>query len=366
MQYDQLWVSDIETAIRNGTREKRVDSLRKVTDLFLADAERFSDTQIDVFDNVLCRLIERIETHALAELSRKLAPVPTAPNEIIQQLARSDEIRVAAPVLSQSKRLTSRDLVEIAGTKSQDHLLAITSRANLECSVTDILIERGMDEVLGSLLKNRTAQISREGFSSLVSKANENERLLEQIGRRLGMTMERLRDLLARATEAVREKLLSLMQPDAQQDIERVLSRAADEVVIETAARNDFSAAKKHIQALQAENKLNQQAIAVFLRDKKYEELVVALSVLGKLPVELIDKLMHGERGDGLLIPCKVAGFSWPVVKAILKARPSWKIMSDMQIEKSWHDYLQLSRDTAERINRFWLVREKAGEASAA
>lgn len=364
MQFDQIWVTEIEQAIRNGSRDKRVDSLRKVTGLFLSSAEQFTENQIDVFDTVLMRLIERIETHALAELSQRLAPVPNAPNEVIQQLARNDEISVAGPVLSQSKRLTTRDLIEIARSKGQDHLLAITSRQNLETPVTDVLIERGRPEVLGSLMKNKTAQISQQGFSSLLSKANESESVLEQIARRLNVPIERFRELLARATEAVREKLLSLMQPEAQQEIEQALSRAADEVMAETANR-DFTEAERRIAELQKSGKLNEQAVGSFLGEKQYEYVVAAVAATSKLPVDLIDRLMHAERGDGLLIPCKVAGYTWPTVKRILQMRPSWKIMGDGQLVKARADYMQLSRDTAERISRFWNVRAMTGEGAA-
>jgi uncharacterized protein (DUF2336 family) len=364
MQFDQVWVTEIEQAIRNGSRDKRVDSLRKVTNLFLSSAEQFSDNQIDVFDTVLMRLIERMESHALAELGQKLAPIANAPNEVIQQLARNDEISVAGPVLSQSKRLTTRDLVEIAKSKGQDHLLAITSRQNLETPVTDVLIERGRPEVLGSLMKNKTAQISQQGFDSLLSKAGESESVLEQIARRLNIPIERFRELLARATEAVREKLLSLMQPEAQQDIERVLFRAADEVMAETAKR-DFTQAEKRISELQKSGKLNEQAVVSFLGQKQYEDVVAAIAATTKLPADLIDGLMHAERGDGLLIPCKVAGYTWPTVKRILQMRPSWKIMGEGQLEKARADYMQLSRDTADRISRFWNVRAMTGGNAA-
>jgi len=280
MHYDQHWVTDIEQAIRNGSRDKRVDSLRKVTALFLSTAEQFSDKQIDVFDTVLLRLIERIETHTIAELSRNLAPVQNAPNEVIQQLARNDEISVAGPILQQSMRLTTNDLVEIARSKGQEHLFAITHRLNLEIPVTDILIERGRGDVLGSLMRNKTAHISKEGFSTLLSKANESESLLAQIARRLNIPLERFRELLARATEAVREKLLALMQPGAPQDIEQILARATEEVVVQTAKR-DFAAAEKRIAELHKAGKFNEQALADFSRDKKYDDMVAAIAARG-------------------------------------------------------------------------------------
>src|SRR5882672_10591298 len=130
-------ISELEESIHGGSHDKRVQTLRKVTDLFLAETERFSDDQINVFDDVLKRLIDRVETKALAELSRRLAPTPNAPNDVIQKLARNDEISVASPVLMQSLRLSNANLIEIASTKSQAHLLAIAGRERLEITVTD-------------------------------------------------------------------------------------------------------------------------------------------------------------------------------------------------------------------------------------
>jgi len=46
------------------------------------------------------------------------------------------------PVLTNSTRLTTRDLVEIAQTRGQDHLLAFPG-ARIEADVTDVLLNRG-------------------------------------------------------------------------------------------------------------------------------------------------------------------------------------------------------------------------------
>lgn len=130
-------ISELEESIRNGSRNDRVTSLRRVTDLFLATTDRLSDEQIEVFDDVISHLMERVENNSLVELSRRLAPVETAPNEVIQALARNDEIAVAEPVLAQSKRLSKEDLLEIAQSKSQNHLYAISGRKRLGAPITD-------------------------------------------------------------------------------------------------------------------------------------------------------------------------------------------------------------------------------------
>ena len=100
-------IDDLETSIKQGNPESRVQTLRRITDLFLHDADRLNDEQISVFDDVLCLLAERIEKTVLVELGHKLAPVDMAPIRVIKRLARDEEIEVAAPVLTGSKRLST-------------------------------------------------------------------------------------------------------------------------------------------------------------------------------------------------------------------------------------------------------------------
>src|ERR1700684_3045884 len=98
MDAGQSLISELEDAIQSGSKDKRVDSLRRITDLFVSDANRLNDQQIEVFDDVLGHLIKRIEGKALAELSRRLSPINNAPIEIVRRLARDDDITVAEPV----------------------------------------------------------------------------------------------------------------------------------------------------------------------------------------------------------------------------------------------------------------------------
>ncbi|NEX00133.1 hypothetical protein DY467_25510, partial [Rhodopseudomonas sp. BR0G17] len=59
-------ISDLEDAVRSGTSDRRIMTLRRVTDLFLRDEQRLSDEQVKVFDDVLSILVTRVETRARA------------------------------------------------------------------------------------------------------------------------------------------------------------------------------------------------------------------------------------------------------------------------------------------------------------
>ena len=74
----QSIIAELEDAVRDGTSAKRVQTLRRVTDLFLNDGDRLNDEQVKVFDDVLCHLVARVETRVKAELGARLAPLDYA------------------------------------------------------------------------------------------------------------------------------------------------------------------------------------------------------------------------------------------------------------------------------------------------
>src|SRR3954447_1870587 len=121
-------LDELQTTLAHGTVARRVETLRRVTDLFINGAVEFSDDQIGLFDDVFQCLIQHIETSAKALLSNRLAPIDSAPPLTIRALAFDDLIEVAAPVLSQSERLDDDALIEAARHKSQAHLRAISTR----------------------------------------------------------------------------------------------------------------------------------------------------------------------------------------------------------------------------------------------
>ena len=216
MQQEVSIISELEEAVRSGSSAKRISTLRQVTDLFLHDAQRLNDDQIKVFDDVLCHLVARVETRVKAEVSARLAAVENAPSGVIERLAWDDQIAVAGTVLAHSSRLTTGTLVEIAKTKGQDHLLAISGRTDLPEAVTDVIVDRGERKVIRSLAGNASARFSDAGYQGMVAHAEADDELTVLLGVRSDLPANFLRDLLQRATEAVRARLASIAPAQLQ------------------------------------------------------------------------------------------------------------------------------------------------------
>lgn len=349
-------IAELEDAVRDGTSAKRVKTLRRVTDLFLNDGERLSDEQVKVFDDVLCLLIARVETRAKAELSKRLAPVDYAPFEVIQHLASDDEIAVAAEVLTHSSRVSTDTLVEIASTKGQDHLLAISARANLPEAVTDVIIDRGEKRVIRKLANNASAQFSEAGYSGIIARAEGDDELIEIIGLRVDLPIKFLRDLLRRATDAVRARLLAIAPLGIQEEIRRVLNDIAR---ADGAPSRSFGMAEELVKLMKELNELDDAAVFQFAEQRRFDEVAASLAILNDVPTEMMARLLAGIRSDLVLIPCRSARLNWPSVEAILRNRPMPLPIDEQTMVVAEKDYKRLSMETAQRTVRFWQLHNR-------
>jgi uncharacterized protein (DUF2336 family) len=312
---------------------------------------------------VLCRLVIEIESKARTEMSRTLAPISNAPTALMRKLARDEDIEVAGPVLAESKRLEDADLVEVAKTRGQAHLAAIAGRSNIGEAVTDVLVRRGDRDVARNVADNQSAKLSEVGFSALVRRAEGDGDLAEKVGQRLDIPPHLFRDLLVRATAVVQERLLAAAKPETRAEIQRVLEKVSREVS-NSAPMRDYGTAQRTVIALYQAGKLGEAEVAQFAGEKKFEETVAGLAFVCGIPIETADRLMAGDRPDPILILCKAAGFGWTTVRAIILARPNPKGSSSQALDTAFTNFEKLSASTAQRVVRFWQVRQPDGDAA--
>jgi uncharacterized protein (DUF2336 family) len=343
-------IPELETAIRQGSGAKRASMAERITELFVDAADRFDAAQIALFDEILGRLIDEIEIKTMAEISRRIAPVARAPIGVVRRLAGNDDIDVAGPMLRSSPRLADSDLAAIASRGGAAHLLAISQRARIATPITDILVIRGDISVLRAVAVNRGAQLSNLGFGALVTRAVGDGGLAETVGARPDIPAEHLRNLVREATEIVRHRLLAMAAPGAQNAVSAALAKVAAEVSAKVA--NAHREAQRTVLALVNAGELNESKLRAFATDGQLDETVAALSALSRVPIDVVERLMQGDRLDGLLVLGRAIGIEWPTVRAVVAlrtGRTAGPILDDLK-----SSFEKLSRSSAERVTGFW------------
>src|SRR6267142_813770 len=101
-------IPELEDIVQHGSPRRRAQALRRITALFLERASVFNEDHVRLFDDVFNRLIDE--------------------------------------------------------TKSQAHLLAISSRPGIAEPVTNVLVRRGDQTVARRVAENRGARLSDASF----------------------------------------------------------------------------------------------------------------------------------------------------------------------------------------------------------
>jgi len=177
-------IDQFNTALGKVSSAEQLAVQRQVADLLLSSTAPYSERQVAIFNDVMNGLIERIDRPALLELIGRLAAAENAPNAVIDHLSSNDDITVAGPMLEKSKVLTDENLIEIAKTKGQAHLMAIASRSQVSETVTDALVDRGVADVTQKVIANDGAKLSELGFVKVVHEARTDEELATALAER--------------------------------------------------------------------------------------------------------------------------------------------------------------------------------------
>jgi hypothetical protein len=351
-------IGEVEQALHDASSGKRSEVLRRVTDLFVGEAEHFSADQTALFDSVLGQLVSHIESRAAVELSQRLAPIPNAPLQTVRHLAAHDDIAVSGPILEKSERLSDDDLVAIAKTKSQAHLAKIANRARLNETVTEVLVDHGDAEVANTLAGNAGAQFSKLGMAKLVMRADGDDRLAESIGRRNDIPPHVYRQLLTQASDLVRSKMLASAPAGSQDLVKSLMAEIAAQVTPKAGSMHHYAAAQRAMTGFAQDTELVKRKTMEFANLKRRTETAVGLSILSGVPAEQIDRLLHTANGFGLMVLCKSLAMEWQDAYVVIMASHA----AEQSVELR-EQYAALTAPSAQRVLRFWQGRQKVASA---
>jgi len=191
--------------------------LRRICELFLANPGRYSEDHGRVVRRRDRALIDEIEArrspscHGVSLRSRMRSP-GGAPAR--HKRPHRDRLASAATLAAPRRS----DLVDIAKTKGQEHLLAISGRQGIGEAITTFWSTARSGGVR-NVAANRAARLSENGFTTLVKRAQQDGVLAEHVGQRPDTPTYLFRELVIKATDVVRRRLLASARPETQAEI---------------------------------------------------------------------------------------------------------------------------------------------------
>ncbi|WP_029087933.1 DUF2336 domain-containing protein [Brevundimonas aveniformis] len=357
-------LQDLIDLAKTPSSDKRRELLRELTDQFFGTTPP-SPVENELYGAVLAQLATEMEETVRRELSVRFSAAPNAPRVLARSLAMDVE-GVAEPVLRHSKVLAEADLLDIGGIKGQGHLRAMSEREAVTESVSDLIIARGDDQTVGSLIRNNGAQLSRAAHEAVTDRAMANPELQADLVNRASMPPDLLNEMYFVVETQLRQKILERNAGVAPEKLEAALAVGRHRLRAEDGSLPpDFETARAYVRELQASSSLTPEALVRLLRSGGRTEFLIALAELSGIDFHTAQKIVEAGQIDALAVVCKSVDMDRAIflTYAVVLLNKEGDAMGKAQAYGRM--YAELTRETAQRTLRFWKLRREA-EASVA
>ena len=341
---------------RENSDDGRQKLLHEVTDLFMQAPEALSDREIAYFGEIMGGIATQVEAAVRQHLSERISAVGNAPHDLIHALA-NDEITIALPLLVSSPVLKDDDLVAIVNKHSQAHLKAISMRPTVSETVTDALVVKGDDEVLGTLAGNHGAQFSRGGMETMVERAKDNAGLNKTLVARVDVPDDLTQEMFWRVSWAMREQILSA---DGDLDDSQVdaLMKETEFWFEEQKAGRKLDPAEKFITRKEKMDQLDNGLLIQLMRQDKIPEVVAGLARLAKIDPEIARQSIFEASGEKLAVACKALDMDYDMFGEILMLADIDGVRTADDTEALLGVYSRITQQVAQRSLRFLRTRK--------
>jgi uncharacterized protein (DUF2336 family) len=345
--------------------DRRRELLREITDLFFMAPDTHGAREINLFDDVLTSLSAEMESEVQAELAERMADAAQPPKTLLRSLA-AGPMAVAEPILTRSGALTQDDLLHVASTRGQDHLRALSGRADLTHAVSDMIVERADDHTLNVLLSNDQAELSRQASEKAVDRAASNPDLHAAVVGRQDLPLDLLNEMYFMVEARLRETITAKNATIDPATLDAALAAGRKRLAARDGALpKDFAEAEAHVRQLNAKGAITPASLVAFLRHGERTRFLVALCELTQIDFHTARRIVDRQDLDALAIVCKAADFDRALFLTftVLILDPG---MGMAKAEAYGRLYADLPKDAALRTMRFWKMRRTTGDVAAA
>ena len=145
---------------------------------------------------------------------------------------------------------------------------------------------------------------------------------------------------------------LEAAHPELADEVSSVVQEVAQRVRA-AAMTKQTEMARALVKSLHEDGRLNEFQVTNFAEQGKFDETNAGLAALAGIPVETAETMMIESRTEGVMILAKVAGMSWPSVRAIIAMREKLSGGSQTDMLTLRDTYEALRSSTAQQVLRF-------------
>lgn len=164
-------------------------------------------------DREAAQKILRVLAHDAAELVRRAMAVTLKSSDLlprdVARILAADVDSIALPVIGSSPVFSDEDLIEIVRAGSAARQIAIAARPTVSRDVSEVLSTDGCEQAVRTLASNDNADMSESALGKVVDRFGETPEVVAALAYRQVLPLAVTERLVALASEAVREHLIT-------------------------------------------------------------------------------------------------------------------------------------------------------------
>lgn len=308
IQTNELLQDDTDDEVRGELARKIA---RLMPDIPVSERSAVEERTVALLEKLAADETPRVR----AILAEEVAGCPTIPLTLARRLARDAEIAVCGPILEYSPLLSDEDLMEIIATSQADGATAaIARRACVSTSVSDAIVASRDEAAIGELLENKGARIREDTMERIIVHAPGVKTWHKPLVMRPELSMRAMRRIATFVSRSLVEELRRTHDLDKETS-DWLKSRA--QTRIENGEEEPQEVPRESIRDAYAAGRLGDETVMEAATTSQRASVVLALSLLGGVPVESVDEVLAAQSGRGIAALCWKAGLSMRTALAI-------------------------------------------------
>lgn len=322
---------------KTSSSEKKHQLADHVSGLLAARDDGAGSDESLLLNNMLEGVYDGLSVEAKQQMSSRLAEAKATSSGLAASMA-NDDISVAQAILEKSQALLEEDILKLAETQDEGHLLALAKRDHVSKNVSKLLVKRGSKDVKHAVAANLGAEIDLEEFEVLV----------KDMPKHLG---ERIRHLRKSNEELIGDLFKDDGEIASGKELQRRPSKMSPQAWVFGIKTGKTTLNKAVYQLAQEHNLLDAVAVLAFFSG---------------LEIKYVHNLMVRFDATGIATVCRSTGIGAAEFQSICKERCKHLKFPESTGSKWLTNYHMLDETDARRLLSLMKVKLKSADQDQA
>lgn len=274
----------------------RADAAHALARAFLIS--RVDEDTRHAMEAALTVLLDDSSPEVRFALADALGESADAPRHVVLALA-SDQIEIAAAVLSRSPIFIDEELVDIVAGAAEPLQIAVASRPTLSSAVSAAIAEVGDQGACQALIENEGAEIARISFKRMAERFGEDPAMRERMLARPGLAPDVRQLLIQRLSDAL-GNLVVVKSWIPEERVRKITRDACDRATVALAAESESEELPALVEHLRITGQLTTALLLRAVCAGNVPLFETALSVLARVPETRVASLVRAGRMSSL------------------------------------------------------------------